>query len=67
MVLNKSGISQNFKEKNDCYLMVSKLFRDFNMIIPIDLIVYTKDEYQKFIELKSNFSKEIASNSIEIL
>ncbi len=49
------------------YLKVSTVFRDLKRKIPIDLIVYTRPMYEKFVELKSSFSKEILSKGINLL
>jgi hypothetical protein len=41
-------------------LKVSNVLTDITRKTPIDLIVYTKPMYEKFIELGSLFSKEIS-------
>jgi uncharacterized protein len=52
------------REKMDLYLHYNQFIKDFRKIIPIDLIVYTKDTYDKFINLNSMFSKEITNRGI---
>ena len=50
---------QNYEEEMQLYLKVSQHIWEFKKQIPIDLIVYTKVSFQKFIELKSIFAKEV--------
>lgn len=56
----------NFEENMKNYLKVSAALREIKKKIPIDLIVYTKPMYEKFIQLGSMFSKEV-SRSGEIV
>ena len=60
-------VPQNFKENSEVYLKVSKMLRDIQVKIPIDLIVYTKPMYQKFVELKSMFSMKVLREGIILL
>ena len=60
MVTNDDHLPKSYKEKSDIYLEVSNLLTDIKSTIPIDLIVYTKPMYERFIELGSLFSKEIS-------
>jgi hypothetical protein len=55
---------KSYKEKSNIYLKVSYVLSDITRKIPIDLIVYTKPMYEKFIELGSLFSKEISRKGI---
>jgi predicted nucleotidyltransferase len=52
------------REKMDLYLHYNHFIKNFKKIVPIDLIVYTKASYEKFIELDSMFSREITSKGI---
>ncbi|MFH0924704.1 MAG: nucleotidyltransferase domain-containing protein [bacterium] len=60
VVLEKEIPPKNFKEKMENFLLVKKLIRDINEIIPIDLIVYTKQEWEKFLQMGSYFSKKLS-------
>ena len=53
-----------YREKMDLYLHYNQFIKSFRKIIPIDLIVYTRATYEKFIELNSMFSKEITNRGI---
>jgi len=59
VVLDKEDIPHSFQEHLSNKLLVRNAVWDINMQVPIDIIVYTKKMYQKFIELGSLFSKEI--------
>lgn len=61
IILNKNGIPKDFKEKTDCYLSVKRLLRDINGEIPMDIIVYTKGQWEKFLLLNSCFSKKVVN------
>jgi len=59
VVTNDMFYPNNYREHMDIYLKVSHLLTDIIKNQPIDLIVYTKPMYDKFIELDSMFSREI--------
>ncbi len=52
------------REKMDLYLHYNQFIKAFRKIVPIDLIVYTKASYERFLELNSIFSKEIINKGI---
>lgn len=52
------------REKMDLYLHYNQFIREFKKIVPIDLIVYTKGMYEKFVELNSMFSREITNKGM---
>ena len=62
VVTNDNIYPKNYSEKLKIYLKVSNLLREFKKDVPIDLIVYTKPVYEKFVELGSVFSKEVKKN-----
>ena len=64
VVVDSDHFPKDFKEKSDLYLEVSRLIRDIRSQTPIDLIVHTKPMHQKFIEMNSMFSKEIAQKGV---
>jgi hypothetical protein len=57
----------NFNEKKQIYLKVSNALRDIQEEMPIDLIVFTKPMYERFVELKSMFSRKILNNGIILI
>ena len=52
------------REKMDLYLHYNQFIKKFRAIVPIDLIVYTKANYERFIGLNSMFSKEITNSGV---
>lgn len=52
------------REKMDLYLHYNQFIKSFRNVIPIDLIVYTKATYARFINLNSMFSQEITNRGI---
>ncbi len=59
VVTNDDYYPSNYKEKSDLYLKVSNALTEIIAQVPIDIIVYSKPMYRKFIEMKSMFSKTI--------
>jgi|WetSurSiteA1Bulk_404760.scaffolds.fasta_scaffold315785_1 uncharacterized protein len=59
VVLNKRGLPQTYNEKMENYRSIRKLLRDINEIVPLDIIVYTIDEWNSFIATGSSFSLQI--------
>ena len=52
-------IPSSFSEKSQIYLRISKSISEIKTKFPIDLIVHTKAMHQKFIELNSQFAREL--------
>ncbi|NUN22757.1 MAG: nucleotidyltransferase domain-containing protein [Candidatus Jettenia caeni] len=67
VVTTDGFVPQNFKENSEIYLKVSKRLRDIQAKIPIDLIVFTKPMYEKFVELKGMFSKKVLREGITLI
>lgn len=67
VVTNDNFIPKNWNEKNEIYLKVSRQVRGLRSEIPIDLIVHTKEMNRKFIELDSQFSRDIIENGVNLL
>ncbi len=59
VILNKKGIAKTYKERIENRKLVSRLLRDLRKKIPIDLFVYTKDEWELLQKSGSTFYKEI--------
>ncbi len=64
IVTNDNYMPQSFKEKSDLYLSVNSHIRNIAKRVPIDLLVYTKPMYQKFVEMQSSFSREIVNKGV---
>ncbi len=55
VVLDEPGISKSYEEKLERQLKISKHLINFQKKIPIDLIVYTKDEWEILLSSGSSF------------
>lgn len=59
VVTNDEFYPKNYRERMDVQLKVSKAISEITKKIPIDLIVYTKPMYKRFLDMDSLFSREI--------
>jgi predicted nucleotidyltransferase len=64
VVTNDDFMPKSFDEKIEISLKVKKHLLNINKLVALDLIVYTRPMYKKFIELRSSFSREILSKGI---
>lgn len=62
VILDSEAISQTYKEKMKKKLMVRNKIIEINERVPIDLIVYTKAEYEIMVKHGSSFLKEITTS-----
>ncbi len=66
VVLDETGISKSFKERMDKKFKVGRLFVDLKQRIPMDILVYTKDEWDKINQINSSFIQEINETGVII-
>ena len=59
VVTNDEFTLENYNERIDIQLSISKHIFEIAKQVPIDLIVYTIPMYKRFIEQNSNFVQEI--------
>lgn len=59
VVLNSDEISQNYDEKMEKKLLVRNAIWDLSKQIPIDILVYTKKEFEIIMNNKNSFFKEL--------
>jgi len=59
VVLDSNEFAKTFKEQNARYLLVSNAVREINYQIPMDILVYSKAEYDYMREQNTIFFKEI--------
>lgn len=67
VVLDKEGIPCSFKEKTENFLEVSRLLRDMNKRIAIDLVVMTCTQWERFIEMDSGFSRKVQEKGLLLI
>ena len=66
VVTDDDYFPKNFKEKSEIYLSVSRNIREISKTMPIDLLVYTRTEFEQFIKLDSLFSRKIINEGKEL-
>ena len=67
VVLDKEGIPRTFKEKTENYLEVSRLLRDLNKRMAMDLVVMTRTQWERFVEMDSGFSQEVQEKGLPLI
>lgn len=66
VVLDKPSIPTSFKERSDNYLRISRAIRDIEKKHPIDLLVYTRPEFELLKERDSLFVRRILREGINL-
>ncbi len=59
VVLNKDDLPKNFSERSENYSLVKKYFKLLKAKVPMDLIVYTRREWDDFLKAENSFTQEI--------
>ena len=67
VVLDKDGVPESYREKSQNYLEVSRLLRDLNKKISMDIIVMTKTQWEEFVKNKSGFAREVLNHGVELI
>ena len=67
VVTNDDFMPQNFKEKNQLYLKVSRTIRGLRKTIAIDLIVHSKKMHELLKENNSSFYKYDIQRGVSLL
>ena len=67
VVLDKEGIPRTFKERTENFLEVNRLLRDLNKRMAMDLVVMTRTQWERFIEMDSGFSREVQEKGLPLI
>ena len=67
VVLDKEGIPCTFKEKTENFLEVNRLLRDLNKRVAMDLVVMTRTQWERFVEMDSGFSREVQEKGLPLI
>jgi predicted nucleotidyltransferase len=59
VVLDSNEFAKTFKEQNTRYLLASNAVREVNYQIPMDILVYSRAEYDYLNEQNTSFFREI--------
>lgn len=66
VVLNKEGGAGSFREKMADTVQVRRLLADLNRRIALDVLVYSKQEWQALLASRSSFSREILEKGLTL-
>ncbi len=64
VILNSFEIPQNYRERIKNKLLVRNAILDISYEVPIDLVVYTRTEYEKSCEVNHPFIREIEKGKV---
>ena len=67
VVLDKEGIPRSFKEKTENFLEVNRLLRGLNKRMAMDLVVMTRTQWDRFVEMDSGFSREVREKGLPLI
>jgi len=62
VVLNVEGYPRSFKERMENHRKVCRLLKDINAAVPMDILVFTIDEWRNFLKEGSSFAVEVLNN-----
>lgn len=66
VILNRNSIPATFQERSANYLHISRAIRDIEKKHPIDLLVYTKPEFEKLQASGSLFIRRVLREGVEL-
>jgi len=64
VITNDEFIPENFREKMEIHLKVANRLNEIRKKVAIDLMVYTRAMFDRFIELDSMFCREIMQKGV---
>ena len=67
VILDKPGISKDYSEILENKSEVSRVLRDIRKKVPVDLLVYTRDEWEALKKSGSSFYMEIEKEGYVLL
>jgi len=66
VILDEEGVVKNYKEKLERRRRVTSLLNDYRKRIPLDVLVYSSEEWEKLKLINSSLVKEINMNGMRI-
>ncbi|MGR3178565.1 MAG: nucleotidyltransferase domain-containing protein [Candidatus Anammoxibacter sp.] len=67
VILDKNGVSNNYKKILENKKLISKQLRALRKRVPIDLLVYTKDEWKILQDCKTSFFKQVEKEGVALI
>lgn len=67
ILLDENGITPTYMEKIKKRMTVSNLLLDIEESTPVDILIYTKDEWQKLLDADTSFVRRINKEGIKLI
>ena len=67
VILNQKGVSKSYTEKIQKRTSVTRLLNDIRKQVPMDVLVYTKDEWEMLVQQNTSFIKEVKSTGVNLI
>ena len=67
VVLDDNTMPKNFHDRNNNYLQISRAIREIEKQYPVDLLVYTRPEFELMKEKNSQFFRRVLREGIELI
>lgn len=67
VILGKKGFSRSYSEMIENRMCISKPLMQLREKVPIDILVYTADEWNRMVQLQSDFIKTVQEEGVELL
>jgi predicted nucleotidyltransferase len=67
VILDVDGMPKSFGERMENHSMVRRRLRSMNKEIPMDVLVYTKSEWETLAKMNSSFFREIVKTGKAII
>ena len=67
VVLDQKGFAQTYWEQVNRRLALSKTLLDIKRVTPIDLLVYTEDEWERVVASDDAFFSDIRKNGVYLI
>jgi predicted nucleotidyltransferase len=67
VILDKKGFSRSYTEMLETRMRISKPLLELRKKVPIDILVYTADEWEKMTQLQSDFIRNVQEEGVDLL
>ncbi len=67
VVLDQPGMAENYDQRLNQKVKVSRVLLEIRKKIPMDILVYTRDEWKKVLSMNFSFFREIQNSGIYLL
>ena len=67
VVLDQQGFAQTYWEQLQRRMNISRSLLDIKRLVPIDLLVYTEDEWKRVADSEDEFFADIRKNGVRLI